>query len=1110
MLRQPLLAAALTLLLAHGSSAHGAGPGAGIADQMQSLFNTMTNATEPAAHLGQRRGAFSGGSFVARNRIMNESLWSVVPPSFEAGCGGIDLFAGSFSFISGAQFQQLLRSIAANAPGYAFQVALENMCPDCMRQLSDLQKKLQALNQGFANSCQLAKGIVNDVASAFDLKHKDDTSLLAMVKGVGDVFETRSTASGQGPIEAAKALPAADRAKLQGNLVWQALKRRGAAGAFVGGDDTLLEAIMSVSGTVIVGLPEAAPDGQGDNHRITYLPGNLISASDLLNGTRDREALARRDNNAALRFRMYQCDDRAEDACLNPVAREDTVAGMTQRVKDVLIGVREWQAGAQTQGMVQKFRFGDLPLTAGRTGLHGVCPQRHRPADPHPGAPGRRGGADLRGRGRAGDRPGDDQGDHERPPRRRPPGRGAQRTCLRQAPGRADRPGPPAARCRVPGAPRPSRQSPDAARPLPAPQGGAAGAATPIRRRLLAEIPMYEIYSIGDGAYLTAVLNAVAMLSGSGDMQQLAGVGFLMGILLVMGQGILQAKFPPLQNVLFAWVLYMAMFGPTARVQVEDLYSGATRHVDNVPLGVAFVGSAMSKVGYGVTVLFEQAFSTPAMTEYGFAAPLQILQDTRKGTWSSVAQGAANAPTPGADMERSWSAYIAGCVLWNVDTGRVARDTIVRDPSWPSAFDPHGLVVPTVQLWLGGAPVTKDCRAAWADLRDYTTTAYTPALRRSLAATLRIEEGNVDGTIQAALDALAGMGSDAQDYMVMAALLPFWTKGKADVYRELGKYNDAVMVEQAAQQRNTQWAAEERLFSKIVRPMMTFFEAFLFAISPLMMFAIGLGPVGIRMVGKYLMFALWIQLWKPILAVINLYIIMAVQGKLDALQAVGTGDTPLPSLLALWKLDLILADYLGTGGMLAASTPAISLMLIYGSAITATHLAGRLQGGDHINEKIASPDVLQPAPALTMGPLQAHTRLSGSVTPDAHQVLPSINLASSTEQSVRSAQTEQAQSMEAFRSALSNAAIKTAGASSSSGSGGSRAWNVSAGTSEVDKFIHQRAETIRQELGLGESSRDSIASAYSAGLHVGAKGGSQEDVRGAARQSMKSPLKCRW
>ena len=49
--------------------------------------------------------------------------------------------------------------------------------------------------------------------------------------GVGDVFETRSATGGQGPIEAARALPATDRAKFQGNLVWQALKRRGASGS---------------------------------------------------------------------------------------------------------------------------------------------------------------------------------------------------------------------------------------------------------------------------------------------------------------------------------------------------------------------------------------------------------------------------------------------------------------------------------------------------------------------------------------------------------------------------------------------------------------------------------------------------------------------------------------------------------------------------------------------------------------------------------------------------------------------------------------------------------------------------------------------------------------
>jgi len=185
---------------------------------------------------------------------MNESLWHVVPPSFNAGCGGIDLFAGSFSFISLDQFVNLLRAIAANAPGYAFEIALGAMCRDCLETMEALQKKIQALNQGYANSCQLAKGLVNDVADAFDAKHKDKTSLLAMVAGLGDVFETHSSADGEDPIEKVEtSLPAEAQTVLQGNLAWRALKGRGAAGWFAAGDDSLLEAMMSVTGSVVVG-----------------------------------------------------------------------------------------------------------------------------------------------------------------------------------------------------------------------------------------------------------------------------------------------------------------------------------------------------------------------------------------------------------------------------------------------------------------------------------------------------------------------------------------------------------------------------------------------------------------------------------------------------------------------------------------------------------------------------------------------------------------------------------------------------------------------------------------------------------------------------------------
>lgn len=336
--------ASLALVLLAGAPA----VRADLAGEMDTLFASLVNVSAPTAHLGQRRGVLTGGSVIARNRILNENLWRFVPPSFEAGCGGIDLFAGSFSFVSMDQFVQLLRAIAANASGYAFELALGAMCPECMEKIEALQKKIQALNQGYLNSCQLAKGLVNDVADAFDVKHKDNTSLLAMVRGLGDVFETRSAATGTAPAEAvAASLPDEEARVVEGNLVWRALKERGAASWFADGDDALLEALMSLTGSVIVGPLEDAPDGQGRSHAITVLPGGLLKVADLLNGSGAA---------ATQRVRMYRCQpNRDADGCKTPVTQDVTLRGLVQRVRELLLGD---PMSAGSVGLVRKFRLG--------------------------------------------------------------------------------------------------------------------------------------------------------------------------------------------------------------------------------------------------------------------------------------------------------------------------------------------------------------------------------------------------------------------------------------------------------------------------------------------------------------------------------------------------------------------------------------------------------------------------------------------------------------------------------------------------------------------------------------------------------------------------------
>ena len=100
----------------------------------------------------------------------------------------MDLFGGSLSFINADQIVQLLRSVAANAKGYAFQLALDNVFPDGAKWIENFQKKVQALNEHLGNSCQLAQGIVNDATSSFDLQHKTDASLKATTTGLFEDF----------------------------------------------------------------------------------------------------------------------------------------------------------------------------------------------------------------------------------------------------------------------------------------------------------------------------------------------------------------------------------------------------------------------------------------------------------------------------------------------------------------------------------------------------------------------------------------------------------------------------------------------------------------------------------------------------------------------------------------------------------------------------------------------------------------------------------------------------------------------------------------------------------------------------------------------------------
>lgn len=99
---------------------------------------------------------FYGGSFDARIDTNPTELVGFQPPSISGGCGGIDMFAGSFSIVSKDEVVQMLRGVAQGVPAYFFNLALSNVCSTCSALATELENRVSELNQWGKTSCETA------------------------------------------------------------------------------------------------------------------------------------------------------------------------------------------------------------------------------------------------------------------------------------------------------------------------------------------------------------------------------------------------------------------------------------------------------------------------------------------------------------------------------------------------------------------------------------------------------------------------------------------------------------------------------------------------------------------------------------------------------------------------------------------------------------------------------------------------------------------------------------------------------------------------------------------------------------------------------------------
>ena len=634
---------------------------------------------------------------------------------------------------------------------------------------------------------------------------------------------------------------------------------------------------------------------------------------------------------------------------------------------------------------------------------------------------------------------------------------------------------------------------------------------------------MYTIYSVGDVQYLARVFDGVSMLTGSGSLVGASAIACLIGVIFLCFQSVINTQGIKIQNVLVCFVIYLVCFAVPTQVNIvssNDDSNFAQR--DNVPLGIAMIGSTISTITHELTEKMEIAM-TPVLTDStviasknggGYANSLYLLNHvTRPQTGYAVQL--VDSKSPG--FINNLNSYAAECTVIKYilggkntpkDFSQLATKNFIDAVTFDSEVYFTSLTDPQT-----GSIEDYSCREGMAKIKSWWNDSLknlTEAESASLAKELLGASSNsgdftsyneIVNRISAKTAEMAGMGYAAADRglpqlstaMVQELIFANATRdvvmrGVAQGYTSFSDTNSSYMLTQAMLQRNSQWAAESSMFLNSVPAIMAFIEGFFYAITPFASILILLGLFGLNIFVKYIILLLWVQLWTPVMAIINMYIMHGAALDIFKIPAQLTGQDSSVSLYMNDSIAQVTENWISVGSMFMAATPLLTFIILTGSAYALTSLTGRMNGADVINEKMITPDLIQPGAGLAMSSVYTGN-MNSTIKSGMEKLLQSFNIADSIKATASYANSRAVASADAFANKW-RAEIGTIGGTAGQKIDQAITADAKSGTnarlnSYMDGYGKDIVNGLTRELGLTDSQKSALSAAIMAQAEIG-------------------------
>lgn len=466
---------------------------------------------------------------------------------------------------------------------------------------------------------------------------------------------------------------------------------------------------------------------------------------------------------------------------------------------------------------------------------------------------------------------------------------------------------------------------------------------------------MWEIYAYQNADSLFGVFNAAAAIHASGDYAAaVAAVAFCGFVAALIAYAFAPEKLQGWKWLGTVVLVFSVLIVPKVTVGIIDKTGGsAVKVVDNVPFGVAVLGSLTSTIGNTLTGLFETAFQVipgigalPAELSYqqnGLMFGNRLIRETGNVVFQD--------PAFRTDLIN----FIHNCTTYDLIDGTLDPATFsASDDVWPLMASPNPARFSTLTA-AGGSVGVDTCPNVYQSLNGRLPAQITrlqgrlafqlnPTLPGAAAAAV------IAGQIQQAYikNSIATAAATAADLIRQNAVL----NAIEDTSKIVGqKVNDpAAMVlavgrAQAVAQQNATWLNYGKVAEQALPVFRNVIEAVTYAMFPLFVLLLLLtsGRETMLAFKGYAAVLIWIQLWPPLYAILNYMASIYAAYDLAAAADLGTGT----KALALQTASTIYSRAISgeaVVGYLAISIPFIAWAALKRMENFGTALVGGLSG----------------------------------------------------------------------------------------------------------------------------------------------------------------------